>query len=69
MMIDSISLIHSIEITPSLIYYKLPKFERNNQLIRKYSSYVNNFIKINIINENFNKVFLLFHFSIFLFSI
>ena len=54
---DSISLIRSIEITPSIIYYKLPKFERNNQLIRKYSSYANNFIKINMIDENFNKIY------------
>ena len=36
---DNISYMRTIEITPSIIYYEVPKLERNNQIIRKFKKY------------------------------
>ena len=55
---ESLSLIHNIEITPSLIYYNIPKFEKNNQLIRKFSILSNHFIKITLLDESHTKIYL-----------
>ena len=55
---ESLSLIHNIEITPSLIHYNIPKFEKNNQLIRKFSILSNHFIKISVLDESHSKIYL-----------
>lgn len=47
----------SIDITPSLIYYKPPILEKQNHILRKYSEYKDNFLKINFVDEELNKVF------------
>ena len=45
---ENISYMRSVEITPSIIYYEVPKLERNNQIIRKFKKYQDHFIKISI---------------------
>ena len=54
---DNISYMRTIEITPSIIYYEVPKLERNNQIIRKFKNYQENFIKISINDEDHNKIY------------
>ena len=41
---ENISYMRSVEITPSLIYYEVPKLERNNQIIRKFKQYQDHFM-------------------------
>ena len=54
---ENISYMRSVEITPSLIYYEVPKLERNNQIIRKFKQYQNHFIKISINDDDHNKIY------------
>ena len=54
---DNISYMRTIEITPSIIYYEVPKLERNNQIIRKFKKYQEHFIKISINDEDHNKIY------------
>ena len=54
---DNISYMRSVEITPSIIYYEVPKLERNNQIIRKFKSYQEHFIKISINDDDHNKIY------------
>ena len=54
---DNISYMRSVEITPSIIYYEVPKVERNNQLIRKFKDYQEHFIKISINDDDHNKIY------------
>ena len=54
---DNISYMRSVEITPSLIYYEVPKLERNNQIIRKFKKYQEHFIKISINDDDHNKIY------------
>ena len=54
---DNISYMRSVEITPSIIYYEVPKLERNNQIIRKFKDYQEHFIKISINDEDHNKIY------------
>ena len=54
---DNISYMRSVEITPSIIYYEVPKLERNNQIIRKFKKYQDHFIKISINDEDHNKIY------------
>ena len=54
---DNISYMRSVEITPSIIYYEVPKIERNNQLIRKFKDYQEHFIKISINDDDHNKIY------------
>ena len=54
---DNISYIRSVEITPSIIYYEIPKLERNNQIIRKFKNYQEHFIKISINDDDHNKIY------------
>ena len=54
---DNISYMRSVEITPSIIYYEVPKLERNNQIIRKFKKYQNHFIKISINDDDHNKIY------------
>ncbi len=49
--------IKTILITPSLVYYKLPSNEKNNHILRKYSDYKENFIKVNFVDEEQTKFF------------
>ena len=55
---ESLSLIRNIDITPTMIYYNIPKFEKNNQLIRKFSILTDHFIKVNILDETHLKIYL-----------
>ena len=54
---ENISYMRSVEITPSLIYYEVPKLERNNQIIRKFKQYQDHFIKISINDDDHNKIY------------
>ena len=54
---DNISYMRSVEITPSIIYYEVPKLERNNQIIRKFKKYQEHFIKISINDDDHNKIY------------
>ena len=54
---ENISYMRSVEITPSLIYYEVPKLERNNQIIRKFKQYQEHFIKISINDDDHNKIY------------
>jgi hypothetical protein len=54
---DNISYMRSVEITPSIIYYEVPKLERNNQIIRKFKNYQEHFIKISINDDDHNKIY------------
>ena len=54
---ENISYMRSVEITPSIIYYEVPKLERNNQIIRKFKNYQEHFIKISINDEDHNKIY------------
>ena len=54
---ENISYIRSVEITPSIIYYEVPKLERNNQIIRKFKNYQEHFIKISINDDDHNKIY------------
>ena len=47
----------TIEITPSMIYYKPPILEKQNHILRKYVEYKENFLKINFVDEELNKIF------------
>ncbi len=47
----------TIEITPSLILYKPPILEKQNHILRKYTEYKDNFLKINFVDEELNKIF------------
>ena len=52
-----LTITRTIEITPSIIYYSIPKYEKTNHLIRKYSEYNDHFLKINIVDEDKNKMY------------
>ena len=54
---ENISYMRSVEITPSIIYYEVPKLERNNQIIRKFKKYQDHFIKISINDDDHNKIY------------
>ena len=54
---DYVNYIKNIEVTPSLIYYKIPILEKNNELIRFYNNYFEHFVKININDEDHSKLY------------
>ena len=54
---EHLTITRTIEVTPSMIFYVAPKFERTNHLLRKYSDYKENFLKMNIFDEDKNKLY------------
>jgi RNA-dependent RNA polymerase len=47
----------TIEVTPSMIIYKPPVYEKQNHILRKYGEYKDNFIKVNFVDEDGSKIY------------
>lgn len=47
----------TVEVTPNLIYYKPPAYEKQNHSLRKYTEYRDNFVKINFVDEDLSKIY------------
>jgi RNA-dependent RNA polymerase len=47
----------TIEVTPSMIYFKQPMLEKQNHILRKYAEFKDHFIKVNFVDEEGNKIF------------
>jgi hypothetical protein len=47
----------TLEVSPNLIFYKPPIYEKQNALLRHFPEYQENFIKVNFVDEEGDKIF------------
>jgi hypothetical protein len=47
----------TVEVTPNVILYKPPAYEKQNHSLRKYIEYRDNFVKVNFVDEDQSKIY------------
>ncbi|ESQ35322.1 hypothetical protein EUTSA_v10006629mg [Eutrema salsugineum] len=53
---DGLVYMHRVQVTPTRIYFQGPEVNVSNRVLRHYSNYINNFLRISFVDEDLEKI-------------
>lgn len=54
---DGLVYVHRVQVTPTRVYFSGPEVNMSNRVLRHFSNYIDNFLRVSFIDEEWNKMF------------